>query len=127
MMARADSVLRVLNVVMGFLFVLAAAVQYNDPDPVRWVVIYGAAAVACWLSLRRRLRAGFVVVVGAVALVWALTIVPSVAGKVSFSQLFTDLAMHAPLVEEGRETGGLLLVAVWMAVLFTTLPRQTSR
>lgn len=29
------------------LFLLAVAVQWNDPDPVRWMAIYGAAFGVC--------------------------------------------------------------------------------
>ena len=30
---------------MAAMFAAAALLQYNDPDPVRWVLVYGAAAV----------------------------------------------------------------------------------
>ena len=36
-------------------FVLSVLVQYNDPDPGRWVLMYGAAALICgWPGLPRR-------------------------------------------------------------------------
>ena len=38
-----SAVLRMLHVVMALLFCLSIAVQYNDPDPIAWVCIYGAA------------------------------------------------------------------------------------
>ena len=38
------------NYLMAALFFFGAAVQYNDPDPVRWVAIYIAGAVACLLA-----------------------------------------------------------------------------
>jgi hypothetical protein len=36
---------------MAVLFLVAAAVQYNDPDPLRWMAIYGLAGLACLLAL----------------------------------------------------------------------------
>ena len=42
------------NALMLPLFVLSVVVQYNDPDPIRWMSIYGAAAVVCGLELRRK-------------------------------------------------------------------------
>jgi hypothetical protein len=34
-----EGILRPLNIGMIFAFLLCAAVQYNDPDPVRWMTI----------------------------------------------------------------------------------------
>jgi Transmembrane family 220, helix len=39
-------VYRVINWVMAVLFLFAAVVQYNDPDPVRWMAMYLAACDA---------------------------------------------------------------------------------
>jgi hypothetical protein len=41
---------------MLLLFTLGAAVQVNDPDPVRWIAVYALAAAARLLSLLRRLH-----------------------------------------------------------------------
>ena len=40
---------------MAVLFLIAAALQYNDPDPLRWMAIYGLAVLACLLALAGRL------------------------------------------------------------------------
>jgi transmembrane protein TMEM220 len=40
--------MRFLDLTMALLFAFAAALQFNDPDPIRWIAIYGAA---CVLSL----------------------------------------------------------------------------
>lgn len=109
--------MRVLTGLMGILFVFAAAVQYNDPDPIRWMAIYGLAALACGLALAGRLPRWAPVVVGLAALVWAATLAPRVVGRVSLGDLFESYAMKSEPVEEAREMGGLLIVAGWMAVL----------
>ena len=31
-------------------FLFSVAVQFNDPDPLRWVAVYGAAAIVCLLQ-----------------------------------------------------------------------------
>jgi hypothetical protein len=118
-------VMRVLNVLMGCLFLLAVAVQYNDPDPLRWMAIYGAAAVACLLAFRRRLRRWMPLVVGVVALAWAATLAPGVVGRVSPGDLFRAIPMGSTAIEEGREMVGLLIVAAWMLVLLVAGRRPT--
>ncbi len=110
-------VMRALTALMGLLFLLALAVQYNDPDWPPWMAIYGSAALACLLALRGRLPRGLPALVGAVAAVWAVTLVPRVVGQVAPSEVFREVAMASLAIEEARETGGLLIVAVWMLVL----------
>jgi hypothetical protein len=92
-------------------------VQYNDPDPYAWMVIYGAAAVACWLSLRSKLPRWLPMVVALVAILWATTILPRVLGKVPFLDMFAAWEMKDEGIEQSREMYGLFLVAGWMLVL----------
>ena len=102
---------------MAALFAFAAAVQYNDPDPLRWMAIYGLAMLACGLALAGRLSWLPPALLGLIALIWAGTLAPGVVGRVSVGELFQSYGMLSPAVEEGREMGGLLIVAVWMALL----------
>lgn len=118
---------RALTVLIGVFFLLAVVVQYNDPDPLRWMAIYGAAAVACLLLLRGGLPRWLPALVGLVALVWAATLTPGVVGQVAPGDLFREVKMASPAVEEAREMIGLLIVAVWMLVLFVVAPRRARR
>ena len=43
-MTRPGRGFRITSIVMGVLFVLSALVQLNDPDPLRWIVLYVVAA-----------------------------------------------------------------------------------
>ncbi len=116
-MIQSSGPLRVANWVMLMAFLFSVVVQYNDPDPVRWMLLYGLAALNCLLSLRGRLRWPLPSVVGTVALLWALLLAPGVIGKTTFGSLFESFEMANTVVEEAREMGGLLIVAAWMAVL----------
>jgi hypothetical protein len=69
-------VVRILTALMALYFLCAVGVQYNDPDPLRWMAIYGAAALACVLALVRRLRRWVPVGVALVAAAWAATLAP---------------------------------------------------
>ena len=108
-------------------FTFSAAVQYNDPDPLPWMAIYGtAAAASAWAALKARgYPWALSALVGAVALVWGLSLLPQVVGKVRLPELFASWEMRSPRVEVAREAGGLLIVAAWMAV--TTLVRLRMR
>lgn len=108
---------KVADIVFLLMFAFSVVVQLNDPDPLPWMLIYGAAAVACWLSIMGRLPWQFAVVTGIIALAWAATIAPRVIGQVPFMDMFAEFEMKDIGVEESREMYGLLLIGGWMAAL----------
>jgi general stress protein CsbA len=44
--------MKIFNLIFCILFILFAALQYNDPDPYIWIPIYMYSAVLCWLAFR---------------------------------------------------------------------------
>jgi hypothetical protein len=112
-------VFRTANAFMAMLFVLATVVQYNDPDPLRWMALYGAAAVlSAWSAARPRAVSSWApALLGLVALTWGALLGLGVAGQVRFADLFRSWHMEQERVEEAREAIGLFIVAAWMAVL----------
>ena len=115
------------NALMLLAFLFSVTVQYNDPDPVRWMAIYGAAAVVCGLELARRTRGSLPAAVALVALGWAATIAPRVLGKVRFGDMFAEFEMHNVGVEESREMYGLVLVALWMMLVWLAATRRRAQ
>jgi hypothetical protein len=114
---RASVAWRVADGLFLLMFAFSVIVQLNDPDPLPWMAIYGAAAVACLLSILGRCPWWFPVLTGVVALAWAATIAPRVIGEVPFLDMFAEFEMKDIGVEESREMYGLLLIGGWMAVL----------
>ena len=108
-----------LNLLMLLMFVFSVVVQYNDPDPWLWMAIYALAALACLQELLWNDNHLVVpAAVGAIALVWAISLLPRVIGKVRIRELFAQFEMKGDLmVEVAREAGGLLIVAVWMQAI----------
>jgi hypothetical protein len=113
------NVYRVANGVMAALFLLAVAVQYDDPDPVLWVAIYGAACVVTLVAaLRRRIPRPVSGCIALVALIWGGALALNVAGLEAYAQMFDAWEMKSPPIEEAREASGLFIVAAWMSLLF---------
>lgn len=108
---------RGMNAATTLLFAFAALVQLNDPDPLRWIAIYAAASIACAMSAWRRVHAAFPAIVGAIALAWAVALVPQVVGRVPFASMFAEFEMANVGIERSREMYGLLVVAAWMVVV----------
>ncbi len=46
---------KIFGFTFSALFVWAAVLQYNDPDPLLWVTIYGVAAIASLLFVLKKL------------------------------------------------------------------------
>ena len=119
--------LRALTIVMTLLFGFAVVVQYNDPDPFRWIALYGAATVACVLALAGRLPRWLPIVIAVVAIGWAALLLPGVLGVVNPLDMFDEFEMKSEPIEIAREGFGLLIVAAGMIVLATFSRRGPTR
>ncbi len=112
--------MKILNWILCFLFLLSAVLQYNDPDPLPWMIMWGAAGVACLLYGAGKLPLWLPMTVGAVALVWGLALLPGIfqtAGDIRWNEVFMQATMSNLTVEWVREMGGLLIIAIWMGLL----------
>lgn len=107
-----------LNVIFLSIFLLAAAVQFNDPDALPWMAVYLAAAGMCLLRSARRLPDWLPPALLGGVLAWAVSLLPDVIGQTSIGEVVESLGMQTRAVEEAREIGGLLLIALWAAVLW---------
>ncbi|EMR02745.1 transmembrane 220 family protein [Cesiribacter andamanensis] len=109
--------LRIFFAVWSLLFLLFAYWQWNDPDPLVWMGIYGYAALMCGLAASGRfwlplLAAG--VLLGVAGFVYMY---PGGIGEwIRQEWQQQDLSMKTQQMEEAREAFGLLLVALLMGV-----------
>lgn len=108
---------RALPGFLALLFLFGAAVQVNDPDPLRWMAIYLAAAGGCLLAAMGRLRWRFPAAVALAAFLWAASLAPRVVPAFPARGLFGAWEMADARVEEARELAGLLIIGACMAVL----------
>jgi hypothetical protein len=112
---KVDTVQKVLLKILmisGFLiFGLFAVAQYNDPDALVWIALYSYAAFLSliWVKTPKTMLA----LIGLMMYAVALWIEPP-----SFSNDWIK-------VETSREGNGLLICAVWMAVLLVVSLRKT--
>jgi hypothetical protein len=108
--------MKTFNIVFVVLFIIFAALQYNDPDPYIWVPIYLYAALLSYFAVQKRYSpylylSGFVIY-----LAYSVYLVIDKTGVLSwmFEHDSENIAqsMHAekPWIEETREFFGLLIV-----------------
>lgn len=101
---------------MTALYLVSVALQYNDPDPIRWMLIYGAAAAASAMLPLRRWAIPLSFLVAAAALVWAAILTPEIWGRVGFSDMWLKMSEKGGAVEVEREIGGLVIVVGWLVI-----------
>src|SRR5688500_5772675 len=104
------------NGIMLLLFLFAAAVQFNDPDPLAWMAVYIAAAVLCASEIRRRGPVWLPLALAVIALIWAGPLYFRAHG-VPIGSLFAEWEMRDTRIEEAREMYGLAIVGIWMIVI----------
>ena len=109
--------MRIANFLFAALFGLAVVVQYNDPDPVRWMAMYGAGLLTCVLWERRRMPRALAMAVAFAALGWTIWSALGTHLTAPVGEALTDWQMHAGGSEELREALGLFLVSAWSAAL----------
>lgn len=109
--------LTLLNALFFTAYLLSAAVQYNDPDALAWIIIYLAAAGMCLAQFLKKQPKWLPPLLLAASLLWIGMLLPSIIGQVTPEEVFESISMKTKAVEEAREIGGLLFVALWAAAL----------
>lgn len=111
-------VFRILDAVMTALFALSVAVQFNDPDPARWMAMYGAACAVSVVSVVRRVPPLVPsMVVGGVAFAWSVFwMTANRSAQGDFLHMFDAWEMKSMPVEAAREAVGLMIIMVWMMI-----------
>ena len=103
---------KALPLTFGVIFLLFAALQYNDPDPQVWVPIYGFAALACAMAYAQIGNGWFF---GSMALIYGVAAAyqwpPAFEGF-----LLNEVGMKTVNIELGRESLGLgcCTIAMWI-------------
>jgi len=97
---------------LAVLFSLSVGLQVNDPDPVRWMLMYGLAGLAVGLLPARRYFCLACFAIALFAAGWAAFLGQQVFGAIHFSDLWLKMSEKGGAVEVGREAGGLAIIAI---------------
>lgn len=111
--------MKILNAFLALMFVAFAALQYNDPDPVGWMLVYGIVAVFCAMTAFGRPYPRWAIATAVVIAVWMLSLSPHVVDWIRMGMPSITGAMEPsePWVEEVRECLGLLIALLTVLYL----------
>lgn len=119
-------ILRYVNYLMIVLFALSAVVQYNDPNSVRWILIYGAACIISVLFARNKLNWVLGALVSGICIVWAIIKIPYLTAS-GFQHMMDEVRMTSIGITAAREFLGLLIIATWTTILAFVSYRTGSK
>ncbi len=98
---------------LAVVFALFAIVQYNDPDPLRWVLLYGLVAVHFALAALGKMNRLAVWLTLAAAALWAATLLPNFMNWIRMGEpsIVENMKAEEPWIELTREFLGLVVAA----------------
>lgn len=109
--------MKIANLILGTIFLLSAAVQYNDPDPIAWILIYGLVAGVLFFAAFGK-RNKWVAIVGiAVSAVWFISLLPEFINwiQMGMPNIAGTMKTEEPHIEYTREFLGLALCMTALA------------
>tara|TARA_B100000700_G_C15062964_1_gene867236 strand:+ start:14892 stop:15227 length:336 start_codon:yes stop_codon:yes gene_type:complete len=106
-------------------FGLSAILQFNDPDPIIWVIIYGSAtSFSAAYHSRITIDWKLFGIFSLITFIWGLILFFDLDSTVNFLDLFEEFSMKNSSVEVGRESGGLFLISIWNFILTINIRNQ---
>ncbi|MEY2586638.1 MAG: hypothetical protein RLY11_487 [Bacteroidota bacterium] len=110
--------MKLFNITFTVLFILFAALQYNDPDPYLWIPIYLASAFLCYQTFKGKFNKFSHWIIIAFCTVYAIRLFIDKEGVLSWfnnheaESLVQTMKATKPWIEETREFGGLLIILI---------------
>ncbi|MEO9893785.1 transmembrane 220 family protein [Aurantibacter sp.] len=94
--------------IYGILSITSAVLQYNDPDPLLWIVIYAIAALVSFGVALNRVSYLLPLIFGVLGVLGAIYVYPETFEGFEIGK--GDIKN----IEEGREAFGLIIMSVAM-------------
>ena len=124
------SCMKIFNGIFIVVFILSAALQYNDPDPYIWMPVYLYSVLLCYLSITGKYYPlmyilGLIVYVGyAAILFFDKTGVVNRTQQYHTESIVQSVKATKPWIEETREFGGLMIVSIVLVINMARLGKS---
>lgn len=122
--------MRIVNFLLAALFLVFAFVQINDPDPLIWILIYGAMAVVCVMAIFAYYPLRFMIALLVAYMGYSFAYINGVSEwmkQENKAALFDDVAkMEHWYIEEAREFLGLMICIVVLVIYIIQARKRTA-
>ena len=123
--------MKIFNFIFLVLFVISAGLQYNDPDPALWILIYLFGAMICFFAIRKqnypRLSLAGIILL----FIFALYLFFDRDGVLSWltehqaENIAGSMKASSPWIEETREFFGLIILISVLSINFFSLSKKS--
>lgn len=116
--------MKIFNIVFCLLFIVSAALQYNDTDPYIWIPIYLFGAACCWYAFRNKFYPKAYIAGMLVFAAYAAYFFFTDDGVLDWIQkhnaenIAGSMKASTPWIEDTREFFGLIILIVVLAINF---------
>ena len=124
--------MKIFNYIFCILFIISAALQYNDPDPYLWIPIYMYGAVLCWFAAKGSYYPKLYLIGIGLFLLYAVLLFVEKDGvwdwvtKHNAENIAGAMKASTPWIEDTREFFGLaILIGVLLINLFYAKKNKT--
>ena len=117
--------MKYLHLFLAIIFFLFAAVQWNDPDSLIWIVMYLVIAVIAFLAFRGKLFYRTNAFLGIILFLGLLLYIPDVISWVhdGMPNIADSMKASSPYIELVREFFGLLISLI-AAVFYIIIAKK---
>lgn len=125
--------MKTFNIIFCFVFISFAAVQYNDPDPYLWIIIYLYTAILCWLAFKDKFFPTAYLIGIIIYALYALYKVFDANGLIDWftkhnaENIAETMKAEKPWIEETREFFGLVILIVVLLINYVYSKRLAKR
>lgn len=125
--------MKIFNVVFALLFVLFAALQWNDPDPYVWIPIYLFGAILCGIAATGKYYKGWYIFGIFAALAYAIYLFFEKDGVLSWmtdhhaENIAGSMKASTPWIEDTREFFGLFIIIIVLLVNFVYASQKKTK
>lgn len=122
--------MKIFNIFFIVIFIIFAALQYNDPDPYIWIPIYLYAAFLCYQAVQKKYNATLYYIGFAAYLIYAAILFFDKTGVLDWAKehheesIVQTMKAEKPWIEETREFFGLVIVIAVLLINMIWLKRN---
>jgi hypothetical protein len=124
--------MKIFNIIFFFLFIVFAALQYNDPDPYIWMPIYLFGAYLCFRTIQKKYNPVLYIMGFAAYTLYGLYLFFDKTGVIDWMRehhaenIAETMKAETPWVEETREFFGLVILIVVLIINMLWLKRNRA-
>ncbi len=122
--------MKIFNIVFIIYFIIAAALQYNDPDPYVWIPIYLYAAFLSYRAIQGKYNPVLYYIGLAIFSLYAIFLFFDKTGVLNWTKehhsesLVQSMKATKPWIEETREFFGLVIVIAVLLINMKLLSKN---